>query len=191
MPATAIRTAPIDTPDEAVAVVDFWRDAGPSFWFAKNAAFDKLFRERFLSLYEAAALGAHDDWLETAEGALALLILLDQFPRNAFRGIARMFATDEKAREIAESAIAAGHDRTVEDALQLFFYMPFAHSESLRDQERSVALCARLAEPSPKNSRRHHDIVKRFGRFPHRNPILDRTTTAEEQAFLDEGGYAG
>lgn len=176
---------------EAAGVVQFWRDAGPGLWFAKDDAFDRRFRERFLSLHEAAARGGLADWLATADGALALVVLLDQFPRNSFRGTPRMYATDVLAREVTAAAIAAGHDRAVAADLALFFYLPYAHSEDLADQERSVALVRRLGQPSLSHAEGHRDIIRRFGRFPHRNPILGRTMAPEEQRFLDEGGYAG
>ncbi len=179
------------TPAEAAVIVDFWRDAGPSLWFAKDPEFDRRFRERFLAWYEAAARGEFAEWLTTAEGALALVLLLDQFPRNAFRGRPRMYATDPMAREIAAAAIDAGHDHAVETELARFFYLPFGHSERLVDQERAVALVRRLGEPDISHSERHCGIVRRFARFPHRNPILGRTMTEEEQRFLNEGGYAG
>jgi uncharacterized protein (DUF924 family) len=181
-------TAP---PVTAAAVVGFWRQAGPSMWFAKDADFDRRFRERFLGAHEAAARGDLEHWMTTPEGALALLVLLDQFPRNAFRGTPRMYATDAAARRIAAAAVDAGHDQAMPPDLRKFFYLPFAHSEDLADQERSVALCRFLGSPDSAHSERHRDIVKRFGRFPHRNPILGRNMTAEEQEFLDQGGYAG
>ncbi len=179
------------TPSDAQAVVAFWRAAGPQMWFAKDPDFDRRFRERFLTVHEAAARGELSHWGETAEGALALMILLDQYPRNSFRGTPRMYATDPRARATADRAVRAGHDRAVDDAMAVFFCLPFAHSEDLADQDRSVELAARLAEPAPSHSRRHRDIIRRFGRFPHRNPILGRTMTAEEQAYLDAGGYQG
>ena len=175
----------------AAEVVAFWRQAGPSMWFAKEADFDRRFREAFLGAHEAAARGDLDHWMTTPEGALALLLLLDQFPRNAFRGTPRMYATDTSARRIATAAVDAGHDQAMSADLRTFFYLPFGHSEDLADQERSVALCAPLGSPDSAHSERHRDIVKRFGRFPHRNPILGRNMTAEEQEFLDHGGYAG
>lgn len=176
---------------QAGEVVAFWRAAGPQLWFAKDDNFDRRFRERFLGLHEAAVRGDLRDWLGFGEGALALLILLDQFPRNAFRGSPRMYATDEMAREVAAHAINAGHDDAFEPELRLFFYLPFGHSEKLEDQERCVALSQQLGEPNISHAKRHHDIVWRFGRFPHRNPILGRTMTEEEQRFLDDGGYSG
>jgi len=126
-----------EIPAEAAAIVAFWREAGPELWFAKDAAFDERFRERFLALYEQAARGRLDGWRETADGAMALVILLDQFPRNAFRGTSRIYATGERARHIADLAIAAGHDIAFEPALRLFIYLPFGHSESLADQDRA------------------------------------------------------
>ena len=180
--------APLAT---AADVIGFWRQAGPSKWFAKDADFDRRFHATFLRAYEAATRGDLDGWLATADGALALVLLLDQFPRNAFRGTPRMYASDATARRIAAAAIEAGHDRQVPPELRLFLYLPFAHSEDVSDQERSVALCRLLGPPNSNNSERHRDIVRRFGRFPHRNPILGRTMTEEEQAFLDQGGYAG
>jgi uncharacterized protein (DUF924 family) len=147
-------------------------------------------------VHHAAARGEYDAWAKTAEGALALLILLDQFPRNLYRKSAHAFATDPKARGIARAAIAEGFDRQVEPLLRPFFYLPFEHSEDLADQEACVALCERLAqetgdEETLKWARLHLDIIARFGRFPHRNAVLGRTTTPEERAFLDEGGFAG
>ncbi|MGJ7520708.1 DUF924 family protein [Variovorax sp. LT1P1] len=177
----------LPTPED---IVRFWRDAGPQRWFKKDAAFDAEFKARFEAAHHAAATGALDGWTASAEGALALLVLLDQLPRNAWRGSGHMFATDGKALAVARGAIEAGFDQQVDATLRAFVYMPFMHSESLADQERCVALCADL----PDNLRfaiLHRDIVQRFGRFPHRNAALGRTTTPEEQRFLDEGGFAG
>jgi uncharacterized protein (DUF924 family) len=179
------------TQASAFSVVEFWREAGPSLWFAKDKEFDRRFRERLLSTHEAAARGDLDGWLATATGALALILLLDQFPRNAFRGTPRMYATDAKARATAAAAIDAGHDQVVPKDLRLFIYLPFGHSENPADQERSVALAQALGEPDQSHAKRHRDIIRRFGRFPHRNPILGRVMTAQEQRYLDQGGYAG
>jgi uncharacterized protein (DUF924 family) len=177
--------------EEARNVIDFWRAAGPSLWFAKNPDFDSAFRERFLALHETAAHCELTPWRNEPEGALALLLLLDQFPRNAFRGTPRMYATDAAAREIAAAAVDVDYDQRFPSDLRLFFYLPFGHSEIIADQERSVALNISLGEPNLSHARRHHGIVLRFGRFPHRNPILGRQMRPEEQRFLDEGGYAG
>lgn len=180
-----------ETPDEARAVVRFWRDAGADRWFSKSDAFDRAFRERFLSLHEAAARGELDGWTQSAEGALGLLILLDQFPRNAFRGTARMYATDAQARQVAHLAVENGLDEQIEMDLRVFVYLPFSHSENLDDQRRAVALNRKIGQSSLDHALEHADIIERFGRFPHRNALLDRGTTAQEQAFLDAGGFAG
>jgi uncharacterized protein (DUF924 family) len=172
-------------------IVAFWRAAGPQKWFKKDAAFDAAIRERFFSTYEAAAAGKLA-WEATPEDALALLLLLDQFPRNMFRGQARAFATDPLARAVAGRAIARGFDRQFPPAERIFCYLPFEHSEDIADQERSVALVRACGDADlVKWAELHADIIRRFGRFPHRNAVLGRRTTAEEQAFLDGGGFAG
>ncbi len=176
---------------EAREVVAFWQEAGPGRWFAKDDAFDALFRERFLASHEAAAGGRLAHWAGTPEGALALVILLDQFPRNAFRGTPRMYATDPQAREVAAAAVQAGHDRALPVEMRLFLYLVFAHSEALADQDRSVALFGALGEPHLARAIHHRDIVRRFGRFPHRNPVLGRPMRPEERRWLEEGGFAG
>jgi uncharacterized protein (DUF924 family) len=176
---------------QASDVVGFWREAGPERWFRKDEAFDAEFRRRFLAAHEAAAVGTLDAWAASAKGALALLILLDQFPRNAFRGTARVYATDAKAREIASAAVAAGHDMATEQGLRNFFYLPFMHSERLEDHELSVALTRPLGGESHRFAVHHRGIIERFGRFPHRNAIVGRKSTPEEEAFIAEGGFAG
>lgn len=178
-------------PAAAAEVISFWQEAGPGLWFAKEPAFDSRFRTRFLALHEAAARAELGTWRLTSTGALALILLLDQFPRNAFRGAPRMYATDSAARAMADAAIAAGHDRAARPDLRLFIYLPFGHSEDLAYQDRSVALVSALGEPSLSHAEHHREIIRRFGRFPHRNPILGRAMTPEEQRFLDEGGFAG
>jgi uncharacterized protein (DUF924 family) len=176
---------------EATRIVAFWKEAGPGLWFAKDAAFDQRFRERFLLDHEAAARGELSSWQATPEGSLALIILLDQFPRNAFRGTPRVYATDASARQAATLALAAGYDRAFPLELRKFFVLPFAHSEDLADQERSVALARRLGAEDLAHAEHHRDIVRRFGRFPHRNQILGRPSTHEEMEYLANGGYAG
>lgn len=174
------------------SVVAFWTDAGPQKWFAKDDAFDRDIRDRFLVTHEAAAQGRLSDWENNAEDALALLILLDQFPRNMFRGSARTFATDPLARDIAARAIDRGFDRAVPDNMRNFFYLPFQHSETLADQERGLALYRAWGDADNiKWADIHADIIRKFGRFPHRNEVLGRQTTTEEQAFLDGGGFKG
>jgi uncharacterized protein (DUF924 family) len=189
--ATGVLQSHWDIPAEARAVVDFWRTAGPGLWFAKNDDFDRQFRERFLAAHEVAACGEMAATARSGDGAMALVILLDQFPRNAFRGTSRMYATDRHARLIAEAAIMAGHDLAFDNELARFFYLPFAHSEDLADQERSVTLARRLGEPDLSHALSHRDIIRRFGRFPHRNPILGRAMTGKEQHYLENGGFKG
>ena len=178
----------LPTPED---LVHYWRDAGAARWFKRDDAFDAEFRSRFLAAHEAAAAGRLQDWANTARGALALVLLLDQFPRNAFRGTTRVYDTDGPARDVAEAALTVGHDQQVEPELRRFFYIPFMHSERLADQERSVALNDSEGSEPLRWARHHHDVVARFGRFPHRNGVLGRESTAEEKAFLDEGGFTG
>ena len=181
--------APLTTPAE---VVGFWRDAGPDRWFNKDDAFDAEIKQRFLATHEAAAAGKLATWESNAEGALALLILLDQFPRNMFRNSARAFAADSQARAITAAALLRGYDAQVPATMRGFFYLPFGHSEDMADQERGLALYAAAGDADGlKWANIHADIIRRFGRFPHRNAVLGRATTAEEQAFLDGGGFAG
>lgn len=172
-------------------VLDFWRDAGPSRWFRKDAAFDEQFRERFLAAHDAAMRGELDTWAADAQGTLALLILTDQFPRNAFRGTPRMFESDSKALDIARHALRAGFDAQVDVDLRNFFYLPFMHSEQLADQDLAVELTRALGGEALRFAIMHRDIIEKFGRFPHRNALLGRATTPEEQRFLDDGGFAG
>jgi uncharacterized protein (DUF924 family) len=177
------------TPDDILA---FWTEAGPRKWYAKDAAFDTAIRDRFEAVHHAAARGEHDDWAATPDGALALLILLDQFPRNLYRGSAHAFATDPKARAVARAAAARGWRRAVAPELRQFMLLPFEHSEDLADQDEGLALAAALGDAEiTKWHRIHRDIIARFGRFPHRNAALGRVTTPEEQAFLDTGGFGG
>ncbi len=177
---------PTTTADE---VVDFWRQAGAPRWFARSDEFDSRFRDRFQAAHCAAARRELDAWADSASGSLALLILLDQFPRNCYRGTAHMYATDSLARHFAGRALAAGHDAQVETDLRVFFYLPFEHSEDPGDQDLSLRLHQQLGQPEWAGH--HRDIVKRFGRFPHRNSMLGRETTAEEAAFLAAGGFKG
>jgi uncharacterized protein (DUF924 family) len=172
-------------------IVAFWRAAGPKRWFEKDEAFDAEIRRRFLAVHAAAAASKLGAWEQNAEGALALLLLLDQFPRNMFRGNARTFATDPLARAIASRALLNGFDGVFPEMRQ-FFYLPFMHSEDLADQERCIALYKANGDADgQKWAELHADIIRRFGRFPHRNAVLGRTTTPQEQAFLDSGGFAG
>jgi uncharacterized protein (DUF924 family) len=173
-------------------ILSFWRAAGPKKWFAHAPAFDAAIRLKFEPTHHAAARGEYDRWAAEPEGALALLILLDQFPRNLYRSSGHAFATDPKARAIARAAADAGFHTAVEPALRQFFLLPFEHSEDLADQDFGLALASDLDDPEVlKWLRIHREIIVRFGRFPHRNAALGRITTPEEQAFLDEGGFSG
>ena len=173
-------------------ILGFWRNAGPGKWFKKSPAFDEAIRLKFEPVHHAAARGEYDKWASTEDGALALVILLDQFPRNLYRNSGHAFATDPKARSVARAAIDAGFDKAVDPALRNFFYLPFEHSEDLADQDFGLSLSAENGvEDDVKWAGIHREIVARFGRFPHRNPALGRVTTEEEQAFLDDGGFGG
>lgn len=170
-------------------VVAFWRDAGPARWFTRDDAFDADFRRRFEAVHFAAARRECDAWMDSAEGALALLIVLDQFPRNGFRDSAHAYATDPLARAYAARAIDAGFDTAVDPVLRVFFYMPFEHSETMADQDRAVALITAMGDATyTQYAEAHRDVIRRFGRFPHRNRALGRDNTPEEQAWLDAGG---
>ncbi|MDM0046294.1 DUF924 family protein [Variovorax dokdonensis] len=174
------------------AILDFWRQAGPEKWFRKDDAFDADFKSRFEAAHHAAARGELDAWMNEPNGALALVLLLDQLPRNAWRGSGHMFATDGKARQVARHAVESGLDRQIEDVqLRAFFYLPFMHSEELSDLDRCVALCGTIPTDNLKFAEHHRDIIRRFGRFPHRNAALGRESTPEEQRFLAEGGFSG
>lgn len=176
---------------ETIEILDFWWTAGPAKWFVRDDGFDAKIRETFAPLVEQAREGALDDWAQTPHGALALLILLDQFPRNLFRGDALAFASDERARRVARAAVDAGFDRTFPKEARPFFYLPFEHSEDMSDQERSVDLFRRHGDQEAYlYALIHLDVIRRFGRFPHRNSALGRETTAAEAAYLEDGGFS-
>jgi uncharacterized protein (DUF924 family) len=172
-------------------VLAFWRDAGPDKWFTRDDAFDAEIREKFLATYEAAAAGKLSAWEGSAEDTVALMIVLDQFPRNMFRGDARTFAADPLARAAAHRALKRGYDQDLPAADRGFLFLPFMHSEELADQIRCVELYRAANDDDLKYAEQHRDIIRRFGRFPHRNAVLGRATTPEEQAFLDGGGFKG
>lgn len=172
-------------------VRDFWlEEVGPKGWWAPQSdELDAQVRDRFMQAWIDAPRLA-EDWAGTAEGALAAIILTDQFSRNMFRNDARAYATDPLARRLARAALDAGHDMAGPDAHRQFFYLPFEHSEDLDDQHRAVALFAeRMPGENLRHAQLHRDTIARFGRFPWRNAALDRTSTPAEQAILDAGGY--
>jgi uncharacterized protein (DUF924 family) len=183
--------ADVSIPALARDLVDFWRDAGPAAWFRKDAVFDAAFGEQFHAAHFAAARQELGAWMDHHESALALILLLDQYPRNAFRGTGHMFATDGLALSYARQALEAGFLSLVEPTLRGFVCLPFMHAEDLDAQEESVALYTAHAPDSLSWALDHRDIIRRFGRFPHRNAALGRETTTEEQRFLDDGGFAG
>jgi len=173
-------------------VLEFWfHDDTRARWFDPIPEFDQTVRKRFAELFARAATGQLGHWEETAEGCLALCILLDQMPRNMFRGTARAFATDERALRVAERAIERGLDRDLPAEQQQFLYMPFMHSERLANQLRALALfeSAHLIE-GRRFAEEHVEVIRRFGRFPHRNPILGRESTPEEEAYLRDQASA-
>lgn len=187
--------------DEATALIDFWfgpprsptRFQQRAVWFEADPGFDAPLRDRFGALQKRAAAGGCADWAREAEPCLALILLLDQLPRNLFRGSGQAFAGDAAARQAARAALARGFDRSLPGTWRQFIYLPFEHSEDLADQELSVTLYTALArDPAFAGAldyaRRHRAIIVRFGRFPHRNAALGRVSTADEEAFLREPG---
>jgi uncharacterized protein (DUF924 family) len=160
-------------------------------WFEKNEDFDREVTTRFSDLYEEAASGKLDSWKDDARSALALIIVLDQFPRNMFRGDPRSWATDAKALEVAKHAVERAYDRELPPFQRSFVYMPYMHSENLEDQKRCVELFELMGESGKNNVEYavgHMEIIERFGRFPHRNEVLGRETTPEEAEFLTRPG---
>ena len=190
-------------PERAQALLDFWfgppddpaREERRDIWFRSTPEHDETLRRLFLADHERAAAGCLADWQDEPESALALLLLLDQIPRNIFRAAPRAYATDPLARAIADRAMANGFDMRVPPAWRIFFYMPLHHSENLADQQRATALVASLpdrGDPERGENRRYGlpyvDVIERFGRFPHRNAILGRPSTPDELAFLARSG---
>ena len=173
-------------------VLSFWLAAGAKRWFTADETFDAEIRARFEEIYNDAATGRLSSWESICGGALALVILLDQFPRNMFRRTARAYTTNSLARAVARRAIARGFDQQCEMPARSFFYLPFEHSENLIDQEYCLKLMHATGDADLIKWAEHHaDFVRRFGRFPHRNAILGRMTAPEEQAFLDSDGFSG
>lgn len=168
----------------AEGVLRFWFDEHAKDWFVKNPDFDAEICKRFLPLHEAAAASRLASWREAPRSCLALVIVLDQFPRNMFRGEARAFATDALARAAARVILERGWDRQMPQPEQLFAYLPFEHSEALEDQDLSVELMQDFDEEQRRYAERHRDIIRCFGRFPHRNDILGRQSTPAEIEFL-------
>jgi uncharacterized protein (DUF924 family) len=196
-------------PPAAAAVIDFWFGRIPDdaatavaqrkLWWSKDAAIDADMRTRFATLINAAASGIHDDWTETPRGQLALILLFDQFPRNIYRDTPQSFEYDERALQLAQELVATTADRSLRRIERVFCYLPLEHAESIEMQRLSVELFTALAADSPEPERktfagyveyavRHHEVIARFGRFPHRNRILGRVSTREENDFLKRPG---
>lgn len=186
---------------QAKAILEFWfgHPDEPSygkpknFWFHKTPDFDRELTDRFLEDYHKAAAGFLDDWVDWPETCLALILLLDQFPRNMFRGTPEAFATDWEALSAAQQAVARGYDREFLPVQRWFIYLPFEHSENLEDQRRCIKLFQQIShDPESasviKYAFQHMEIIERFGRFPHRNSILGRVSTPEEIEFLKQPG---
>lgn len=170
-------------------VVAFWREAGMQKWFRGGSDFDRECEARFLDAHLAAARREYEGWMADAEGALALLVLLDQIPRNVFRDSGHAYATDGLALHYANRAVQAGLDVQVDPGLRTFVYLPFEHSEDMADQRRAVELFRAMGDATYLDyALRHLEVIEQFGRFPHRNRALGRINTPREQAWLDAGG---
>ena len=178
------------TPEE---VLQFWLDeVGPEGWYQPPAGLDDTIRDRYGAAWQAASEGAYGLWLTHPSGALAYIILMDQFPRNMFRGSGEAFASDRVALAAAKVAVERKWDLKIDPPARQFFYLPMMHSECLSDQERCVRLMKERMHEAGDNllhAKAHREVIRRFGRFPYRNDALSRSTTAPEAAFVDEGGY--
>ena len=188
---TKAAPAQVVTPEQ---VLDFWMSAGPQGWYLSDPAFDDQIRAQFEPTWHAAHAGAMPPWAKSAEGALALLILLDQFPRNMFRGHGDSFATDSAARRLAKKAIDQSWDMRIPEPQRQFFYLPLMHSECLVDQDRCVRLVLTRMPDTGANTlphaRAHREVIRDFGRFPYRNDALGRKSRPDEVSYLELGGYA-
>ncbi len=173
--------------------IDIWKlwfqDIDSKQWFQKNDEFDVMLRDRFLQHHEKAMQGDYDHWMDDAKGCLSLVVLLDQFSRNIFRGTCNMFASDKKALEMAKHLINEGYDDLFNLHEKVFAYLPFEHSENLKDQEKSLMLFGALGENGKSfhsYAQAHYDVIKEYGRFPHRNVLLGRESTSEELVYLSD-----
>ncbi len=175
---------------EAKKVIDFWQKAGPKKWFISETDFDEEVKALFCSAPEQALAGKYDQWSEQVNECLALILVLDQFPRNIYRGNPKAFAYDNAAKEAAKKIIEQGFDQNYQLPLKRFLYLPFMHSEKLEDQRYCIELCKKANDPDGVNfGQIHLDVIEKFNRFPHRNEVLGRQSTPEELKFLQEGGF--
>ena len=175
-------------------ILNFWiKDVGPKKWFRSSKALDDEIRSRFQDHWRAAADGAYDEWASTPDGACALIILLDQFPRNMFRGTSDAFASDAKALEIAKVAVETRRDLEMPQAVRQLFYLPFMHAEDLSAQERCIDLIRERSGDSTNlhHAEQHSDLIRQFGRFPHRNEVLGRESTEAEKVYLETSSGFG
>ena len=172
-------------------ILEFWSSAGAESWYLQSAELDGQIRERYEAAWSDALAGKYSHWQLEARSALALVILLDQFPRNMFRNNKNSFASDRMARCVANKAIGRNFDQQIEGAMRQFFYLPFMHSESVTDQDTAVrAFLTRMPEANNLlHARVHRQVIRDFGRFPYRNEALGRESTEKELAYLDAGGY--
>jgi len=180
--------------EKAQEIRDFWiNEVGPEGWYKEDEALDQMIRDRFLPDWELAAARRYDSWKADPYKSLALLILVDQFPRNMFRGDKRAFSTDKMARRVARKALESGYDLRTPEPQRQFYYMPLMHSECLTDQERCVRLIkTRMPESGDSNlvhAKVHREVIRKFGRFPYRNDVLSRSFTAAETRFMQGNGY--
>ena len=173
-------------------ILDFWfKETQPQQWFQKNPEYDELVKSNFLETYEIARQGALDEWKNDADGVLCLCLLLDQFPRNMFRDTPQAFATDAQALLIAKYALSKGLDQVISPEKRRFVYLPFEHSENLSDQKKSLELFETMKSDDPLSydyAVRHYEVIEKYGRFPHRNKILGRANTPEEEEYLSQAG---
>lgn len=178
--------------DIKAEILHFWfTEVQPQQWFQRNPDFDRMIRDRFMVTYDMARDGLCDAWQDEPQGCVALCVVLDQLPRNMFRDDARAFLTDGKALLVAKNTVGRGFDMLVSAAMRRFIYLPYEHSESLSDQKKSVELFGKLKNEDPTGydyALRHYNVIERFGRFPHRNAILGRDSTPEEEAYLAQPG---
>lgn len=175
-------------------ILEFWfGELEPKDWFRGGERVDDLVRERFLAVWERAAEGKFADWTETPDGTLALVLVLDQFPRNMFRGSGRSFDSDQLARDTVNAAIDAGVDMEIHEDRRMFLYMPLMHSETMADQDRCLELVrtkfSTVNAQTELHSKAHREVIRRFGRFPYRNEALGRASTSEEEEWMAAGGY--
>ncbi len=180
---------------DAETILDFWlNEVGPARWYAADPALDRTITERFADAVNDARDGALNDWILTPRSALALILLLDQFPRHIWRDQPKAFESDARAMAKAKRAMTLGHDMKIDEPARQFFYLPLMHSETQADQDRCVRLIlTRMPKTGAANlphAVAHRDVIRKFGRFPYRNAALKRASTAAESAWLDAGGYS-